>query len=339
MSKTAIAFAHTGLLFLMARTPASPIVKEIKPAALIGYRKVDYRHIHKKAEPLSVYRAKKVKIGNVLDIAPDRGYNSLGDLMMVGVDTGENGFFTRGEFEAITSMYQMEFITPEEIAQNVVLEISGSNTGKDVIAAIDGAVMDPSYRAGILRAPVLKEMRNLEEQTNSISVALGQLGPPELSKLLYEAHLLKVKYKNLDNFIGENPRDICKVLETYVLRNQIKNTIVSIGIPILLSDGKTLLRGPKINIPEYRGQYKINVNQGVLDKWAKKGWVDLRLQNIKIWQRRFQMMKRSGSGFVDEGSAAHGRSTYLDESIEIGEVVGWIFNNDPRILGYRIKAL
>ena len=339
MSKTAIAFAHTGLLFLMARTPASPIVKEIKPAALIGYRKVDYRHIHKKAEPLSVYRAKKVKIGNVLDIAPDKGYNSLGDLMMVGVDTGENGFFTRGEFEAITSMYQMEFITPEEIAQNVVLEISGSNTGKDVIAAIDGAVMDPSYRAGILRAPVLKEMRNLEEQTNSISVALGQLGPPELSKLLYEAHLLKVKYKNLDNFIRENPRDICKVLETYVLRNQIKNTIVSIGIPILLSDGKTLLRGPKINIPEYRGQYKINVNQGVLDKWAKKGWVDLRLHNIKIWQRRFQMMKRSGSGFVDEGSAAHGRSTYLDESIEIGEVVGWIFNNDPRILGYRIKAL
>ena len=43
LNKTAIAFAHTGMLFLMARTPGSPIIKEVKPAALIGYRGVDYR--------------------------------------------------------------------------------------------------------------------------------------------------------------------------------------------------------------------------------------------------------------------------------------------------------
>jgi hypothetical protein len=37
MSKTAVAFAHTGLLFLMARTVGGPIVKELKPAALVGW--------------------------------------------------------------------------------------------------------------------------------------------------------------------------------------------------------------------------------------------------------------------------------------------------------------
>ncbi|HET9232779.1 MAG TPA: hypothetical protein VFP10_01410, partial [Candidatus Eisenbacteria bacterium] len=43
LNKTAVAFAHTGMLFLMARTPGSPIIKEVKPAALIGYRGVDHR--------------------------------------------------------------------------------------------------------------------------------------------------------------------------------------------------------------------------------------------------------------------------------------------------------
>ncbi len=339
MSKTAVAFAHTGLLFLMARTPESPIVKEIKPAALIGYKKVDYRVIRKNGKPVPIFHAKRLELGETLNIAPDVGYAQTDELKMVGVDTGENGFFTRGEFEAITTMYQMEFITPEEIAQNVVLEIAGSNTGKDVIAAIDGAVMDPSYRAGILRAPVLEEMRLLEEKTNSHSIALGQLGPPELSKLLYEAHLLKAKYKTLNNVIQTDAREISSVLENHVIRHPIRHIIVSIGVPILLSNGKTLLRGPKINIPEYRGVYELDANPQNLDKWAKKGWVDLRVANMKIWQERFKAMQRSRTCFVDHGSAAYGRGTYLNDTIEIGEAVGWIFNNDPEILGFRIKAL
>ena len=48
MSKNAVAFAHTGLLFLMARTPNGPLVKELKPAAMIGYRHVGYRTIKRR---------------------------------------------------------------------------------------------------------------------------------------------------------------------------------------------------------------------------------------------------------------------------------------------------
>jgi hypothetical protein len=339
MSKTAVAFAHTGLLFLMARTPASPIVKEIKPAALIGYRKVDYRLICKAGKAVPVFQAKKIDLGKTLNIAPDVGYAQLDELKMVGVDTGENGFFTRGEFGAITTMYQMEFITPEEIAQNVVLEISGSNTGKDVIAAIDGAVMDPSYRAGILRAPVIEEMKALEDKTNSHSIALGQLGPPELSKLLYEAHLLKSKYSGLQEVINADPAEISQTLENHIIRHPLRHVIVSIGVPILLCNGTTLLRGPRVNIPEYSGVYELEASAHHLNKWASKGWVDLRVENIKLWQERFRMMQKSRSSFIDQGSAAYGRGTYLDDTIEIGEAVGWIFNNDPEILGYRIKAL
>src|SRR5262249_27380805 len=45
MSKAAVAFAHTGLMFLMARTPGGPIVKEIKPGAMIGYKKVAFQSL------------------------------------------------------------------------------------------------------------------------------------------------------------------------------------------------------------------------------------------------------------------------------------------------------
>ena len=44
LTKNAVAFAHTGLLFLMARTDG-PLVKEIKPSTLIGYSDLGYRTI------------------------------------------------------------------------------------------------------------------------------------------------------------------------------------------------------------------------------------------------------------------------------------------------------
>jgi len=340
MTKTAVAFAHTGLLFLMARTPGGPIVKEIKPGALIGYRKVDYRIIKRDGKPSFVYKSKLESLSDELDISVRADFKPTVKLMMAGVDTGENGFFTLGEFEAITSLHQMEFVTPEEIAQNVVLEIKNANTGKDVIAAIDGAVMDPSYRAGCLRTPVIDKLKLLEKKTESHSVALGQLGPPELSKLLYEAHLLKLQFGTLQQVLDHTQDEISDRLYKLLQRNKdLANLITSIGIPILRPDGKSIYRGPKVNIPEYRGDYKIPVDNEKIDIWAQKGWVDLRPKNFEIWRQRFEQMLHSASAFSNEGSAAITLKTYLYPDIRIGEVVGWIFNNDPNIRGYRIKAL
>ena len=45
MEKTAVAFAHTGLLYLMARTLGGPAVKEFKPAAMIGYADIGFRKV------------------------------------------------------------------------------------------------------------------------------------------------------------------------------------------------------------------------------------------------------------------------------------------------------
>ncbi|HEY7547209.1 MAG TPA: hypothetical protein VID27_20105, partial [Blastocatellia bacterium] len=237
MSKTAVAFAHTGLMFLMARTPGGPIVKEIKPAAMIGYKKVSFQSLKDRRtnSPVHIYNSRAQQLEGELELSLSKEkFKRLGELEMVGVDTGENGFFARGEFEAVTSINQMEFVTPEEIAQNVLLEIKGSNTGVDVIAAIDSSIMVPSYRAGYLRGSAIEALRRLERETNTHSIATGELGPPKLTKLLYEAHLLRTKYNSLEKVTETDTAKISAELWRYLQRNhELRNTIISIGIPVL----------------------------------------------------------------------------------------------------------
>lgn len=339
MSKTAVAFAHTGLMFLMARTPGGPIVKEIKPGAMIGYKKVTRQSLRNKRDnsPVVVYSPRAQQLAGNLPLSlPSESFKKNGELEMVGVDTGENGFFARGEFEAVTAINQMEFVTPEEIARNVVLEIKGSNTGVDVIAAIDSAIMTPSYRAGYLRGSAIDALRRLERETNSDSIATGELGPPKLTKLLYEAHLLKNKYRTLQEVIELSSEEVAQSLWHYLQRNQkLRNTIISIGIPILPPEGDRLVRGPRINVPEYTGQTTLPVTGASIDQWAERGWLDLRPKNVQHWQARFRMMLRSAQTIHREGSAAITMEAYRSEEIRIGEVVGWIFNNEEE--GYRIK--
>ena len=339
MARVAIAFAHTGLLFSLARTPGAPAIKEIKPAALIGSRKIEYRIVEKEGQRQPLYHAKKSTLGKTIHLSSDVGYAQRGELAMVGISTGVSGFYTLGEFETITTLNQMEFITPEEIAEIVRLEILGIATGHDMISAVDAAVINPTYRAGMMRAALLNEMRRLVEQHQTPSVALGQLGPPELSKLLYEAWLIKSRFTRIDEILTRDPGEISRVLESYLLHHPIRHTIVSIGIPILLSDGQTLLRGPHIKIPQYSGDYELAVTPAALDSWAAKGWVDLRPNNIERWQQRVRQMQEAWSTFFNIDSSDLERGPLPSRDMAIGEMVGWIFNNDPAIAGYRIKAL
>jgi len=341
ITKTAVAFAHTGLLFLMARTAGGPIVKEIKPGGLIGYADVTCRKIPERGKRgtfLYRYTSKIEWLDEYLELhQPDSMYRNLGELELPIIDTGENGLFTKGEFETITALGQMEFITPEEIAHEVAMEIQGSTTGRDVIAAIDGAVMNPTYRAGYLRHRALTDLERLEAETSTHSVALGHLGPPELSKLLWEAELLKLRYETLRAVLKHRPEELSEELTELIQSEEFDRmcqTIISLGLPILLPDGKQIIRGPRISIPE-RIEPGVRITGEDVDAWAQKGWVDLRTQNMVLWQERFEKMERSRQDIRGRGSAAVTIEGYIYDNIRIGEVVGWIFNNEQD--GYRIK--
>jgi len=341
ITKTAVAFAHTGLLFLMARTAGGPIVKEIKPGGMIGYADINYRPIPirgKRGKILRRYSGQVETLDEHLVLhQPESMFRDLADLELPIIDTGENGLFTKGEFETITAMGQMEFITPEEIAHEVAMEIQGSTTGRDVIAAIDSAVMNPTYRAGYLRHRALSELERLELETGTHSVALGHLGPPELSKLLWEAELLKLRYETLRAVLKYTPEELSEELATLVQSGRFDSmcqTIISLGLPVLLPDGRHIIRGPHISIPE-RIEPDVRITEEDVDAWAQKGWVDLRPRNMALWLERFEKMEKSRLQIRGRGSASVTLEGYLYEDMRIGEVVGWIFNNEHE--GYRIK--
>jgi hypothetical protein len=341
LAKNVAAFGHTGLLFLLARTPNAPIVKEVKPAAMIGYRGVTIREAGDRYGNSKLYQTVEQDIGTgkLTLREPEADYQVSGTLEVPLVDTGENGVFTRGEFAAITALGQMEYITPEEIARVVVLEIRGANTGQDCISALDASVLNPSYKAGLLRNTALKDLEAVESESGIASVALGRLGPPELSKLLFEAHLFKSAIGSFDEITAESttPIALSDSLVSALDHSGVAITAPSIGIPVLMPDGKHILRGPRINVPELVG-HSTSVDLGdmvKLNKWVDKGWIDLRPKNMARWQARFRKMLQARTVLRDAGSAAANIRTYMADDIEIGEVVAWIFNNEMG--GHRIK--
>jgi hypothetical protein len=333
LSKAALAGAQTMLTFLMARTPdAPPLVREIKPTALIGWHEIAYGPIRSRGQELPLFDCppdNAVSVEQKANVVAqgDFGISTGEKLEGVYVDTGENGLFTADEFAAITTLGQMQLITPEEVARTVVAELLGGNTGRDVIAALDGSVSGPTYRGGYLREAALARLRQLEDQHGQ-AVAYEVLGPPRLSKLLYEAYLLKSVLRDVSTAIGMRPEDLSDALASRVEQDtNLRRRILSIGIPILLPDGVRLLRGPVIKSENAHG-----------------GWVDLTPENMGKWQsrlteirREIQAELRGDTSSQSERLFAAGREwTPTPWLIEPGEAVGWIFLREES--GFRQKS-
>jgi hypothetical protein len=351
LSKSAVAGAHTLLLFLMARTPDAPITKEIKPTAAIAWKKIGYGLIRKRGRPIPLYDCppeKGVVLKGNLRLRPSdreregRPWKPLGDaLKSVYIDTGENGIFSRGEFEAISTPGQMEYVTPQEIAQDVVVEIKGGSTGHDIINALDNATLEPTYRAGFLFDSAIKTMEGLEKKHGVSSVAFEILGPPRLSKLLYEAHLFRLACGEMHVVINTRSTILSEKLAEILAGDRgLRAEIISIGIPILLPDGKTLLRGEEIKIPPYHGENEIRITPTLVDHWAHDGWVDLREKNMELWRSRLRRIIRETEKIPPEETSSRYLRTrpYWKNFREIdpGKIVGWIFSEEER--GKRMKA-
>ena len=131
--------------------------------------------------------------------------------------------------------------------------------------------------------------------------------------------------------------EISQVLVSVLESSGVAKTAPSIGIPVLLPDGANILRGPKINVPELMGHSTSVELQDpkALEGWVKKGWIDLRPENVELWLSRFQKMIKARAILRDMGSASASITSYLGNTFEIGEVVAWIFNNE--MTGYRMK--
>lgn len=345
LSKSAVAGAHTLLLFLMGRTPDGAITKEIKPTAAIAWKGIGYGEIAKRGKPIRLVDCpvdKAVTLSRKLNLEMPGAARPTGEtLRSVFIDTGENGLFSRGEFEAISTPGQMEFVTPEEIAENTVFEIRAGNTGHDIINALDNATLSPTYRAGFMFNGALKQMKKLEQEHGVDSVAFEMLGPPRLSKLLYESYLLKLCFGDPRSVTRADPGILSqRLLDLLKNDDLLRSQIISIGIPILLPDGKSLVRGPLIKIPAFRGERQLPITPRAIDQWAHDGWVDLREKNMRLWRARFLHITSDVEGIAEGESSSrlmHNREYWEDLAvIDPGKICGWIFTYEEK--GKRMKA-
>lgn len=332
LSKSSVAGAHTLLLFLMARTPGGAIIKEIKPTAAIAWKKIAYGEVQRKGGPVELFDcdpATAKPLGQTLPAGGYQSFESTGENMKtVFIDTGENGIFSTGEFEAISSSGQMELITPEEIARNVIFEIRGGNTGHDVINALDYAAMGPSYRAGVMRATALDKLKELEEEFDCDSVSFTLIGP-FVSKLLFEAYLIKKVCSNLLSMKNMSALELMQKMESLVRENlKVRTSILSVGIGILMPDGQTLLHGPELTVPPFKGKRQLTVNQENINQWCKDGWVDLRLSNAETWKSRCERIFAQIEAIPEDDTSSQyirDANYWLKEDcINIGKMVGWI---------------
>ncbi len=360
LTKNAMGGAQTLMLFLMGRTPLQQddgsireiFVKEIKPAAAIAWKGVKAGEIRKRGVSFPRFNMpmdKALPLGDVVSSrAEDGPWSRNGDdtLKSVYIDTGENGIFSEGEFTAITEMGQMEFVTPEEIAQQVAWELMGGNSGHDVIGALDASVLEPTYRAGVLRQVALDKLRYVKKQWEEDgadldeSVAFELLGPPRLTKLLHEANLIRHAYQTMRAASMAKPGEIADECRSVLGRNEkLRSAILSVGVPVLLPDGKSYLRGPNLLIPHHAVQTEFDATPENIDYWCDKGWVDLRPSNMERWLGWFDAILRQKDERPsdDTSSRFDFDETYFDpdEEINPGKMAGWIFINIDK--GKRVK--
>ncbi len=330
LTKSALAGAHSLLLFLLARTPGAPATKEIKPTAVVGWREICYGLIKRSGrtiprvdcpQPLPLARA----------FAPDaRGWRELGDsLASVYADTGENGFFARQEFEVVTSMGSMELITPEEIADYVVMELEGRPTGHDVIAALDATTSGPTYRAGIVRAAAIERLARLEREHGVRSVAFELLGPPRLTKMLYEVQVLGELAGTVEFLARCDPADLARRAAQAMARDaDLRSTILSIGLPIIVQ-GDLVYRGPRVLHPPEDGDVR---------RAIAASWVDLREPNCGAWVSRAGRIveqARRRAETAGTGSGEEWGALAPDDPVSPARMVAWVFRHEEG--GERIK--
>ncbi len=333
MAKSSLAGAHTLLLYLMARTPGGPAVKEIKPTAAISWKAMGYgpirfrRHVLERCDAVTPLPLDEAFLPDA-----ERGYRCLGDpIEGVYIHSGENGLFSLGEFETLTALGLMEFVTPEEIASNVVHEILAHPTGRDVVASLDAATMGPTYRAGVLRGTAIARMEAMEKEHGVEAGAYEMLGPPRLTKLLFEGAILKRLFKTYDRTLQLDPDETAARAQALIEEDaDFRQRIVSTGVPILVRTGDALLRGPVVKVLPPEGR-------PLEDKLVQSGWVDLRPENWRQWQERIEAVVREirEKPGVEKGSRTDFDFGDSEDTLRPGRLAAWVFRIEDE--GDRMK--
>ena len=111
----------------------------------------------------------------------------------------------------------------------------------------------------------------------------------------------------------------------------LRQRILSIGLPILLPDGESVLRGAHVKVPPAHDL------SGTDDKIVQAGWVDLRARNWSLWRDRIrgvavEVENRPGPLEGSQGDQEFGQA---EGRIRPGQMAAWILRYEDK--GERVK--
>jgi hypothetical protein len=175
-------------------------------------------------------------------------------------------------------------------------------------------------------------MEELEAEHGVEAAAYEMLGPPRLSKLLFEGMLLRRLYETLERVAQMDPDEAAEWTRRLVEEDSdLRQRIVSIGLPILLPDGESVLRGARVKVAPKQGEDPFE--SGVVDR----GWVDLRPMNWARWRGRVEsyLDDLAHTPGVEAGSMGDHDYGHDDDRIRPGALVAWILRSEEG--GQRIK--
>jgi hypothetical protein len=152
-------------------------------------------------------------------------------------------------------------------------------------------------------------------------VAFEILGPPRLSKLLYEAYLLQRCCGTLSAVMAKSAEALSQAMAGLVRDDAgLRQRILSIGIPILMPDGQRLLRGPAIKSAD-----------------AEHGWVDLTPANAMRWKERVGALRAFLQTMTSGDTSSRSERAYPDaqawtagDTFDVGEIAGWLFLHEEK---------
>src|SRR2546426_924846 len=116
--------------------------------------------------------------------------------------------------------------------------------------ALDAARAGPTYGGGRLRRTAIGRLRALEERQGQRGVAYEMLGPPRLTKLLYEAYLCRQLRPNVRALAeSKAPALAAEAFQLLQADAGLRQHIISVGLPIVAPDGQRVFRGSFIVVP------------------------------------------------------------------------------------------
>ncbi|MGH7448443.1 MAG: hypothetical protein ACRELT_12825, partial [Longimicrobiales bacterium] len=182
------------------------------------------------------------------------------------------------------------------------------------------------------REVALDRMASLEQEKGEEAIAYEMLGPPRLSKLLFESAMLGRLHDSLHEVACMDAESTARAAHDLIMRDaDLRSRILTIGLPILLPDGASMLRGPDVKVAPEGAQRPTDM------RLADAGWVDLRPANWRKWSERAGHMMRElsdGPG-PQQGSRTDTEPGSRAVGIRPGRMAAWVFRYEDR--GERTK--